>query len=238
MKRVLLPVILFNLGFATSLTLNQSIELITHNSPLIDIALQDIKINEQTIKKQNLEYSSFHSPRIDFNSEFQRTHQNSSHTDTLKNNLNFSYNLASYFIKPSSISSEYQKSVLKTQKEIVVASLIHDFKINYYQLIKLQYKLKQLKKDRKILTQLENITKSLVAVGIKLPSDVLAIEDNINMIDNDIILKSEDIKLQKNRLISMLYDNANTVDIDFKSLSIQFKHNYNIQKLDTKIHHK
>lgn len=74
MKRVLLPIILFNLGFATPLTLNQSIELIKHNSPLINIALQEIKINEQTIKKQNLEYNFFHSPRIDFNSEFQRTH--------------------------------------------------------------------------------------------------------------------------------------------------------------------
>lgn len=233
MKRVLLPIILFNLSFATSLTLNQSIELIKHNSPLINLALQDIKINEQTIKKQNLEYSSFHRPRVDFNSEFQRTHQNSLHTDTLKNNLNFTYNLASYFIKPSSISSEYQNEVLKTQKDIAIASLIYDFKINYYQLIKFQYDKNQLKKDKKILTQLKMITKKLVGIGMKLPSDVLAIEDNINMIENNIMLKDEDIKLQKNRLRSQLYDNT-TTDIDFKPLRIQFNHNDDRGKLDIK----
>jgi len=231
-RQILLTIFLVPvLSLANTLTLDQSIQIAKTNSPLITIAMQNIKLNKQTMNKELSIYHSHHQPKIDFNSEFQQNHQNSIKTDTLKNSINLSYNLSSYYINQTTLSSEALSSALKTQKKIVISSLIYDIKINYYKLASLKQKLKIMQKDKVILDKLKNITKKLVDKRVKLPSDILKIENRINMLNTDILIKQEDISLQKEKLINMIYGDKKS-NINFESLNITFENDKNDNEIE------
>lgn len=233
MRKVLFTIFLLPvLSLANTITLNQSIQKIEDNSPLINIAIQNIKLNELTQRKQDSRYDSSLKPKVDFNSEYQQNNQAS----TLTNSINLSYNLSSYYIDQTNLSKEFLNSALKTQKEIVVSSLIYDLKINYYKLTSLKYELQVLYKEKVILNKLKMITKKLVDKGVKLPSDILKIEDRINILNNHILLKKENISLQKNKLLNMIYNNSNT-NVNFEKIDINFKENKDIEKIILNITH-
>ena len=227
MRKILFTIFLLPvLSLANTITLNQCIQRIQDNSPLINIAIQNIKLNEQAKRKQDSIYHSSLKPKIDFNSEYEQNTQ----TNLLTNTINFSYNLSSYYINQTNLSKEFLNSSLKIQKEIVISSLIYNIKINYYKLTSLKYRLQILYKEKVILNKLKMITKKLVDKGVKLPSDILKIEDRINILNNHILIKKENISFQKNKLINMIYNNSST-NINFENIDISFKEDKDTEKL-------
>ena len=223
-KQILLTTFLVPiLSLANTISLEQSIQLAKINSPLINIAMQKIKLNKEIMNKQAFLYHSYRKPKIDFNSEFQQNHQNGTKTDTLKNSINLSYNLSSYYINQKTLSGEFLYKAIQTQKDIAISSLTYNLKIDYYNLGLLKYQLMLLQKDKKLLTTFKTLTKKLIKARIKLPSDLLKIENRINILDNHILIKQGNITTQKESLIYKVYGNNSNSNINFGNINIDFK---------------
>jgi len=177
------------------LTLEKSIAIAKGSSLRIEFEKQNIHERSIDIKRSRADTL----PIVSLNSDYERLLG----VHTLKDSVDLSWDLSA-LAKDSGKSMTLMFKATQEHKAMVEALLVYQVKEGYYKLMQLKQDVIVLQKGLELLKQQRSIIEKLVSAQIKLDSDLSRIDDQINTIRNQILIKQGEIAQTRSALLQLI----------------------------------
>ena len=227
-------IVLMVLGIALVPSISSAKELLTLEASIsaakqfnLNFSVEDEKIRSQQIEIQRSQANA--RPVLSYTSDYEKLFG----VQTLKNSVDLSWDLSSF----ASRSLEPQRLKLKAAKEhrtVFESQLVYQVKVDYYKLMRLKQELKVLQQDHQLLKQQRAITEQLVEAQLKLESALSRIDDRINILKAQTLVKQGAVDAARSNLLQLINypDSTNIKFIDCnKEFSVPPKRLYRIDEL-------
>jgi len=191
------------------LTLKESILIAKQFNP-------GFAVEEQNIRKQAIDIQKAQAdtrPVVSYTSDYEQLFG----VQTLKNSVDLSWDL-SRLAKNAEASQTLKLKAAEQHKTMFESQLVYLVKAGYYKLMQLKQELTVLQKNHQLLRQQRAVTEQLVAAQLKLQSALSRIDDRINMLKNQILVKQGDVEAARTDLLQLMNhpDPANVKFADCK----------------------
>lgn len=194
------------------MTLEASILTAKQLNPGFAVEAQTIRSQAINIRKARADTR----PVVSFSSDYEQLFG----VKTLKNFVDLSWDLA----RTAKSAEGSQTLILKAAEQHKVmfeSQLVYLVKVGYYKLMQLRQELTVLQKDQQLLKRQRAVTEQLVAAQLKLQSALARIDDRINMLKNQLLLKRGDVAVARSDLLQLM-NHPNPAKVKFADCKKEF----------------
>lgn len=177
------------------LNLEQSIAAVKKQNLGLEIEKQKIFMRTIDVNKTRLDGL----PTLNFTSDY----ENVTGIDTLKNSADLSWDFAAR-AKNTGNPQQLRLKAAKQHKTATEALLVYQVKVGYYRLMQVKHELAILQKKYDLLDTQRMVTAQFVASQLKLKSALGRIDDQLNNVRNQILLKQEAVSQTRSALLHLI----------------------------------